>query len=75
MTITNISIERTDSLEGEGSQLVTVKFTDHDGTRRVTLLGTHHSIPVDGGSISPRDATDAQIASAIERNAIHIMRR
>ena len=73
--ITDISIKRTDSLEGKDSQLVTVKFTDHDGTRRVTLLGTYHHVPVEGGSLRPKDATDAQIKHAIEIGAITVIRR
>lgn len=56
---------------GRTHSLATVKFTDSDGIRRVTLLGNRHFV----GGKHWTDLSDEQIIRGIETNELKINRR
>jgi len=59
--------------DGSGNtiSIATIKFTDRDGTRRVTLLGKHHHI----SGRHWTDLSDSELISAIETGSLKIIRR
>lgn len=82
MTISDVSICREIDLpalnafgrpdgSGRTHSIATIKFADHDGTRRVTLLGAHHYV----GAKHWTSLSDAELTSAINDGKLVIVRR